>query len=189
MGDSSKINNIYLSPDHNILPKSGEEKDLGILMSENCDFDRYIASVAKKCSRLCSWILQTFSTRSKSVLLTLFKSIVLPHLDYGSQLWSPFKVKNINALEKVQRVLMFTKHIDGMHDLTYTERLKSLQIYSLQRRRDRYMVIYIWKILEGNVPNFSPPIQCHISARRDRLCNSVLCLAGAVANVTDSGPL
>ena len=53
MGDSSKINNIYLSPDHNILPKSGEVKDLGILMSENCDFDSHIASVAKKCSRLC----------------------------------------------------------------------------------------------------------------------------------------
>ena len=113
-----------------ILPKSGEVKDLGILMSENCDFDSHIASVAKKCSRLCGWILRTFSTRSKSVLLTLFKSIVLPHLDYGSQLWSPYKVKNINALEKVQRV--FTKHIDGMHDLSYTERLKALQIYSLQ---------------------------------------------------------
>ena len=170
MGDSSKINNIYLSPDHNILPKSGEVKDLGILMSENCDFDSHIASVAKKCSRLCGWILRTFSTRSKSVLLTLFKSIVLPHLDYGSQLWSPYKIKSINALEKVQRV--FTKHIDGMHDLSYTERLKALQIYSLQRRRDRYMAIYIWKILEGNVPNFSPPIKCHISARRGRLCNS-----------------
>ena len=53
-------------PDHNILPKSGEVKDLGILMSENCDFDSHIASVAKKCSRLCGWILRTFSTRSKS---------------------------------------------------------------------------------------------------------------------------
>ena len=31
IGDSSKINNIYLSPDLNILPKSGEVKDLGIL--------------------------------------------------------------------------------------------------------------------------------------------------------------
>ena len=127
-------------------------------MSENCDFDSHIASVAKKCSRLCGWILRTFSTRSKSVLLTLFKSIVLPHLDYGSQLWSPYKVKNINALEKVQSV--FTMHIDGMHDLSYTERLKVLQIYSLQRRQDRYMAIYIWKILEGNVPNFSPPEMC-----------------------------
>ena len=33
------------------------------------------------------------------------------------------------------------------------------------------MAIYIWKILEENVPNFPPPIKCHISARRGRLCN------------------
>ena len=91
-------------------------------------------------------------------------------LDYGSQLWSPFQVKSINALERVQRV--FTKHIDGMHNLSYAERLKSLGIYSLQRRRDRYMAIYMWKILERKVPNFSPPIQCHISDRRGRLCSS-----------------
>ena len=44
MGDSSKINNIYLSPDLNILPKSGEVKDLGILMSENCEFDNHIVT-------------------------------------------------------------------------------------------------------------------------------------------------
>ena len=170
MGDPSKINNIYLSPDLNILPKSGEVKDLGILMSENCEFDNHIATVVKKCSRLCGWILRTFSTRSKPVLLILFKSLVIPHLDYGSQLWSPFQVKSINALERVQRV--FTKHIDGMHNLSYAERLKSLGIYSLQRRRDRYMAIYMWKILERKVPNFSPPIQCHISDRRGRLCSS-----------------
>ena len=114
--------------------------------------------------------MRTFSTCSKPVLLTLFKSLVIPHLDYGSQLWSPFQVKSINALERVQHV--FTKHIDGMHNLSYAKRLKSLQIYSLQRRRDRYMAIYMWKILERKVPNSSPPIQCHISDRRGRLCSS-----------------
>ena len=59
MGDSSKnckINSFYLSPDLNILPKSGEVKDLGILMSENCEFDNHIATVVKKCSRLCHYV-------------------------------------------------------------------------------------------------------------------------------------
>ena len=30
----------------------------------------------------------------------------------------------------------------------------------------------MWKILERKVPSFSPPIQCHISDRRGRLCSS-----------------
>ena len=141
-------------------------------MSENCDFDNHFAAVAKKCSRLCGWILRTVSTRSKPVLLTLFKSIVIPHLDHGFQLWSPFKEKNINALEKVQRV--FTKHIDGMHNLSYAERLKST--LSKEEGTD------IWPSTCGRyrkeVPNFSLPIQCYISARRGRLYSSGVVPAG-----------
>ena len=30
----------------------------------------------------------------------------------------------------------------------------------------------MWKILERKVPNFSPPIQCHISDCRGRMCSS-----------------
>ena len=56
MGDSSKINNIYLSPDLNILPKSGEVKDLGILMSENCEFDNHIATVLSKEMLQTMWL-------------------------------------------------------------------------------------------------------------------------------------
>ena len=141
MGDSSKINNIYLSPDLNILPKSGEVKDLGILMSESYEFDNHIATVIKKCDRLCGWILRTISTRSKPVLLTLFKSLVIPHLDYGSQLWSPFQVKSINALERVQRV--FTKHIDGMHNLLYAERLVTWDLLSSKKTGQIYGHLHV----------------------------------------------
>ena len=28
-------------------------------------------------------------------------------------------------------------------------------MYSLERRRERYSIIYLWKIMEGHVPNFS----------------------------------
>ena len=69
-------------------------------------------------------------------MLTLFKSLVLSRLDYGSQLWSPYKAKDISLLESVQRA--FTKHIQGMHTYSYADRLSMLKLYSLQRRRDRY---------------------------------------------------
>ena len=62
---------------------------------------------AKKYSKLCSWILRTFPTRSKSVMPAFYKSLVIPHLDYGSQsLWSPFKVTQINILEKIQHCIV-----------------------------------------------------------------------------------
>ena len=38
----------------------------------------------------------------------------------------------------------------------YATGLKCLNLYSLQRRRDRYTAISVWKIMEEIVPNLSP---------------------------------
>ena len=69
---------------------------------------------------------------------------------------------------KVQR--SFTKHITGMRDLSYHERLQALRLYSLQRRRERYCIILIWKIIESKARNLSDPILCNFSDRRGRSC-------------------
>ena len=74
----------------------------------------------------------------------------------------------INQIEIIQRA--FTKHITGMYDLPYTKRLKMLNLNSLHRRRERYCIIYLWKILESLVPNFSDTIVCSFSDRRGRSC-------------------
>ena len=125
--------------------------------------------MCKKCTNLSGWILRTFSTRDITTMLTLFKSLVLSRLDYGSQLWSPHLVKHIDQLEKIQR--SFTKHITGMQGLDYVSaRLVYLKLHSLQRRRERYCIIYVWKIIEGLVSNFSNPIVCSYPDRRGRSC-------------------
>ena len=59
---------------------------------------------------------------------------MLPRLKYCCQLWSPTSVNQINAIENIQR--KFTKYITGMHSLSYENRLKCLNLYSLQHRRD-----------------------------------------------------
>ena len=45
-----------------------------------------------------------------------------------------------------------------------------LTLYSLQRRRERYRIIYIWKIIEGLAPNISNLITSTFSGRRGRSC-------------------
>ena len=86
-------------------------------------------------------------------------------------------IKHITQPEKIQR--SFTKHITGMNDMPYHERLKSLGLYSLQRRRERYF-IYIWKIIEGLLLIFRTQLQVHCRAdynsfrwRSIRLFNSL----------------
>ena len=59
----------------------------------------------------------------------------------------PFRKKGINDIENIQRT--FTKKIEGMEELNYHQRLKELKMYSMERRRERYVIIYGYQQLEG----------------------------------------
>ena len=137
--------NVYINPSMDIIPQSTDVPDLGIIMSKDCSFNSHISSLSRKCKNLSGWILRSFISRDKLTMLALFKSLVISRLDYTSQLWSPHKISQITQIEKVQR--SFTKHITGMCDLSYHERLQALRLYSLQRRRERYCITLIWKII------------------------------------------
>ena len=142
--------------------------DLGVTLSANCEFKDHITNTVNKCSQLSGWILRTFKTRDKVTMITLYKSLVLPRLDYCSQLWSPTKTGDILRIEKVQR--QFTRNIENLKDHSYPDRLRILKLYSLERRRERYIVIYLWKILQNIVPNLTNSIEVTNSNRRGRLC-------------------
>ena len=57
-----------------------------------------------------------------------------------------------------------------MRDCSYSDRLTLLKLYSLQRRPERYCIIYVWNLIEDLVPNFSKQIVCTHSERRGRYC-------------------
>ena len=160
--------NVYTSSSLDIIDYSSHVLDLGIYVSSDCSFEFHITNLNKRTTHLTGWILRTFCSRDKLTMLTLFKALVMSRMDYGSQLWSPYLTKHINMIEKTQR--SFTRYISGMQGLSYQERLAVLKLYSLQRRRERYIIIYVWKILECQVPNFSPPIRSRTSDRRGRTC-------------------
>ena len=62
--------------------------------------------------------------------------------------------------------------------------LTSLKLYSLQRRRERYRIIYTWKILEGLVPNVGTnKVSSRTSARHGRLCEIPRISNSAPANI------
>ena len=72
-------------------------------------------------------------------------------LEYGLPVWNASKVSDIETLENVQRY--FTKRISSCRGLDYWQRLHKLKLMSLQRRRERYMMIHVWKLLHDKAPN------------------------------------
>ena len=99
------------------------------------------------------------------MMKTILKSLVKCKLDYCSQLWCPTDQASIGRLESVAR--HFTAQMKGLENMDYWERLVYLRLYSQERRRERYRVIFIWKVLQGYVQGYS--IATKHSPRRGRL--------------------
>ena len=78
-------------------------------------------------------------------------------------------------IEGVQRT--FTSRIWGVQHLDYWQRLKALNLMSMQRRRERYIIIHMWKIWHQRCPNdlgihFSTPSRHRIKATIPSLSES-----------------
>ena len=107
-------------------------RDLGVTMSADGSFADQISNVTTSANLKCWWILRSFITRDRMPLVTQWKSLVQPILEYCCQLWCPNSPGLIQKLEKVQ--LNYFRKISGMSDLDYWDQLKRLNMYSLQRR-------------------------------------------------------
>ena len=101
-------------------------------------------------------IHRTYDDKSKDTMLKLYKSLVRPHLEYAIQAWRPYKQKDIDSMEKVQR--RATRMMEGLGGLSYEERLERTNLLSLEMRRLRSDLIEVYKIINGfeglNVDDF-----------------------------------
>ena len=95
-------------------------------------------------------------------MLRVYKTLIRPHLEYCVQLWNPAAEHGnwslILRIESVQR--RFTRMIEGVGLLPYSERLQILQLTTLAERRSRGDLIEVWKASQGlsqldRVLNFS----------------------------------
>ena len=82
-------------------------------------------------------------------------------------------------IEAVQR--QFLSKVAGMDGLDHWDRLKRLHLYSQERRRERYMVLFLWKISEGLVCGYD--VTFTESDRRGRIAIPKPFIRTAPANV------
>ena len=77
-------------------------------------------------------------------MVPLFKTLVRPILEYGNVIWANGVKKYMTKIENVQR--KYTKHIKGLSNLTYEERLHKINLPSLEYRQIRGDMIQVYKI-------------------------------------------
>ena len=123
------------------------EKDLGVHFDSDFTFSTHIQNIISKANSRVGIIKRTFTSLKAKNFNLLFKSLARPILEYCSPIWSPHLQSEIDDLEKVQR--RATKLVFGLSDVPYEERLKKLDLPTLQYRRTRADIIQTFKILKG----------------------------------------
>ena len=141
----------YSTAKDSFISPTDTVKDLGVLVSADNSWSPHIGRMINSARRTAAWVLSVFRDRSRTTMMQLYKSLVRSKLEYCCPVWSPTKIEDIKAIESLQRT--FTSKISGFQHLSYWERLERLNMMSLQRRRERYLIIHMWKVRMAQVPN------------------------------------
>ena len=78
----------------------------------------------------------------------LMCSLVMPRVEYASQVWNPYTKSNISRIESIQR--RATKFILKSDD-KYLLRLRKLRLLSLEDRRLMTDVVFFYKVVNNHV--------------------------------------
>ena len=113
-------------------------------MDEKLNFNQHIEEKINKANQMLGIIRTSFKFMDPTIFNLLYKSLVRPHVEYASAIWSPHTKKYTEMLEKLQR--RATKLVPQIKDLPYEERLYILKLPTLQYRRLRNDLIHIYKL-------------------------------------------
>ena len=87
-----------------VIEKVEREKDLGIIVQKLKFRERiHVNSKVNLANRNLGLVFKTFIYMDQKMFLNLYKSMVYPHLEYGTQIWSPIYKKDMIIIEHVQR--------------------------------------------------------------------------------------
>ena len=135
------------------LESSPAERGLGVL---NTSQQRALAARRANCTLGC--IKHSITSCSIEVSVPLYSMLVQPHLEYCMQFGALQFKTDVKVLECIQK--RATKLVKGLEGMSYKERLKTLGLSSLEKRRLRGDLLALYNFLrrvsgEGGADLFS----------------------------------
>lgn len=125
-------------------------RDLGFEICRDQKFSKHCLSKSKDAFSRTGLIYRSFKTRELDFLLDMYLTYVRPIVEFGTVVWSPHLLKDIDLVENVQR--RYTKRIPGLSHLSYPQRLNILSLDSLEYRRLIFDLEMTFNIIKNNSP-------------------------------------
>ena len=116
-----------------VLGATVKENDLGDTVSADMKVSEQCRIVTS--NQILGLISRNVTYKDKKLMIPMYKAIVRPHVEYCIETWRPYRKKDIDTFERIQR--RATKIIPELRDLSYEERMKECGLTTLETRRLR----------------------------------------------------
>jgi len=130
-----------------LLQKTKVERDLGVVIADDGKVAGQCEEAYARASRMLGLVKRSLKYRHPKVMISLYKTLVRPHLEYSMVAWSPYYQKDKCLLERVQH--RFTRLFPHLRDIPYEARLEKLGLWTLEERRNRGDLIEVFKMIKG----------------------------------------
>ena len=156
MSFNSRSSHFYTLNNH-ILEKVKQNPYLGILISEDLKWEPHLIKITKKANSTLAFLKRNLRYCPEPCRRTTYISLVRSVLEYGSIVWDPYYVKDINRIEKIQRQAI--RFISGDYATRepgcISKMLKDQDLPSLKDKRMTARLTFFYKVVQGLVPAIS----------------------------------
>lgn len=149
----SKSSHFY-NINNQILQQVPQNPYLGLTFSEDLKWNVHINNVIKKSNSTLGFLRRNLKHCPKDCKKNAYISLVRSQLEYGSIIWDPYIQKDIDRLERTNRLAarFITNDYKSREEGSVTNMLQDLGLPPLQDRRRDLRLTFLFKVVEGLVP-------------------------------------
>ena len=129
-------------------------KHLGFIIDENLSWNEHVNQIEKKKAAFSLYTLRKASpVVPRNIMCMLYNCILLPHFDYGDNIWGTCNVSSHHKVQKLQN--RAAKIITGSARMdSSTEARNKLKWLNLKERYQFHLAVNMFKVMNGQAPNY-----------------------------------
>ena len=142
-----KVNPINIKIDHRTIERVSQFSFLGIMIDENLTWKNHVNMITNKLSKIIGILHRLKYIYPKHILLTIYNSLFIPHVNFGSLVWGT----TIECISKLQKKAIRT--ITYSHYIAHTEPLlKKLNLLNVSDMFSLKILKFLHKLSHDNLP-------------------------------------
>ena len=145
------------------------EKYLGLVINDSLNWNDHCTDLYTKCNRIMGIIRRNFVNCPKSILKSLFESLIRSRLEYCCTAWDPYRNTHKERIERIQK--RYVRMMCKDWSTSYNVLLQNVKMNLLENRRKYHRLVFYYKIV-NNLINVGEVNRCTRANRIGRNDNT-----------------